>query len=358
MRGRCVVLAAVTAGVSWLATGHAMADGATVAGPCKPQKQSSPANLSTLTPPNGVLSIADTAGAAAGQGLTSMPGRPSTPVKGGTAQGVQGASGKSAPGRPRTLPAAPDASTVLPALPDGKKAPAGAQSAAETAQSMAKGVPAEMPNPAPAVDAAQSVAKQAAMGASAATAAAQPAAKTPAVPLMAIAPAKPSVMHQACTPEAAVAGNQHNPKGRHAEGHSKDAKSSSRTGAEFLPAHPNGRPHHKVPPTVTQPGDRQQGGQSETKPAGPGKAGRDSDTQENAGAKAKHADQGRHHDADAKTRSTEGADTRTGVVHPKAPAHPNGAVPNDLTAPALAKAADARSVTRLANNATDSTILP
>ncbi|GAA4562045.1 hypothetical protein GCM10023193_26830 [Planotetraspora kaengkrachanensis] len=352
MRGRCVVLAAVTAGVSWLATGHAMADGATVSAPCKPQKQSSPADLSTLTPPNGVLSIADTAGAAAGQGLTSLPGRPSTPVKGGTAQG---AAGKSAPGRPRTLPAAPDASTLLPAVPDGRRAPAGAQSAAESAagsaaQSVAKGVPAEMPNPAPAVDAAQSVAKQAAMGASAAAAAAQPATKTPAVPLMAIAPARPSVTHQSCTPESAMTRTEHNPKGRHAERQGKDDKSSSRSGAEFLPAHPNGRPQHKVPPAVTQPG--------ETKPAGPGKAARDAETQKNAGAKGKHADQGRRHDGGAKARSIEGADSRTGVVHPKAPTHGNGAVPNDLTAPALAKAADARSVTKLANNATDSTILP
>jgi hypothetical protein len=357
--------------VSWLATGHAMADGATMTGTCKLQNQSSPANLKTLTPPNGVLSISDTAGAAAGHGLTSMPGRPATTAKGRAAQDVQGAAGKSAPGRPRTLPAAaPDASTVLPATPNGKKAaPAGAQTAP---QAVSKAVPGEMPNPAPAVDAAQSVAKQAAMGAAAAAEAAQPATTVPTVPLMAIAPARPSVTHQACTPEAAMVGNEHNPQGRHSatEGRGKNdkhPKGSSRSGAAFLPAHPHGRPNHKVPPAVTQPANKQHGGQNAATPAGPGNAGRPahphSNAQENAGAKGKQADQGRaqghrRHDADAKTRSTEGTNTRTGVIHPKAPAHPNGAVPSDLTAPALAKTADTRSVTKLANNATDSTILP
>jgi len=413
MRGRCVVLAAVTAGVSWLATGHAMADGTTMTDACKPHNQSSPANLNTLTPPSGVLSIADTAGAAAAHGLPSMPGRPATTPdgdtpkggtpkggtakggtpkggaaqggtakggaaqggtakggaaqgstgKGGAAQGVQGAPGKSAAGHPRTLPApAPDASTVLPAMPNSKKAPpAGAQTAP---QAVSKAVPGEMPNPAPAVDAAQSVAKQAATGASAATEAAQPSTTVPMVPLMAIAPARPGVMHQACTPVKAA--NEHNPKGRDsaADGRGKNDKSSSRSGAEFLPAHPHGRPHHKAPSAVIQPGDKQHGGQNAMTPAGPGRpAHPNSGAQEAAGAKGKQADQGRaqghrRHDADAKTRSTEGSNTRTGVVHPKAPAHPNGAVPNDLTAPALAKAADTRSVTRLANNATDSTILP
>ncbi|GAA1269591.1 hypothetical protein Psi02_19680 [Planotetraspora silvatica] len=391
MRGRCVVLAAVTAGVSWLATGHAMADGTTMTDACKPHNQNSPANLNTLTPPSGVLSIADTAGAAAAHGLPSMPGRPATTTtggtaqggipkgdtpkggapkggaaKGGAAQGAQGAPGKSAAGRPRTLPApAPDASTVLPALPNAKKAaPAGAQMAP---QAVSKAVPAEMPNPAPAVDAAQSVAKQAATGASSAAEAAQPSTTVPMVPLMAIAPARPGVMRQACTPAAAKAGNEHNPKGRNsaAAGRGKNDKSSSRSGAEFLPAHPHGRPHHKVPSAVVQPGDKQHGGQNAVTPAGPGRpAHPNSGTQEAAGTKAKQADQGRgaqghrSHNADAKTRSAEGANTRTGVVHPKAPAHPNGAVPNDLTAPALAKAADTHSVTRLANNATDSTILP
>lgn len=89
-RGRCVALAAVTAGVSWLTTGPAMAgsaaagDGAVAGLVCEPtaggQTGALPSSLArtgrtTLAPATGVLSVADAAGAAAGRGMPSLPGR-------------------------------------------------------------------------------------------------------------------------------------------------------------------------------------------------------------------------------------------------------------------------------------------
>ncbi|MFC0865236.1 hypothetical protein ACFHYQ_23355 [Sphaerimonospora cavernae] len=109
-RGRCIALAAVTAGVSWLTTGPAMAgpasaagDGATAALVCGSESGSkqaasnptsltpdgltlhelTPSDLTTLAPAAGVLSITDAAGAAAGQGMRSLPDRPATTLPAG-----------------------------------------------------------------------------------------------------------------------------------------------------------------------------------------------------------------------------------------------------------------------------------
>lgn len=93
-RGRCIALATVTAGVSWLTTGPAIAGpspasdstGATVI--CQPptgapragnilnrNTRRAPAGYTALAPATAVLSFADAAGAAAGRGMHSLPGR-------------------------------------------------------------------------------------------------------------------------------------------------------------------------------------------------------------------------------------------------------------------------------------------
>ncbi|WP_182872908.1 hypothetical protein [Microbispora sp. H10670] len=111
IRGRCAALAAVTAGVSWLTWGTAMAKDGASSDACRPRnhditghdvtgrdatghdstdqgvtrheiarREATDRNVrgvpATLAPAAGVLSIADAAGSAAGQGHRSLPGRP------------------------------------------------------------------------------------------------------------------------------------------------------------------------------------------------------------------------------------------------------------------------------------------
>ncbi|MEZ0071613.1 hypothetical protein [Planotetraspora sp. GP83] len=198
IRGRYVALAAVTIGVSWLATGQAMAGAAaTVTTTCEPQNKSAAA-LHSLAPATGVLSITDAAGAAAGQGVPALPGRPG---------------------------AAPPAARLIPAA-QPKAAPA----------AVPAGVPAAPKGPLPAP-------------------------KLPTVPLLAVAPARPNLTGPACVPAAPVvtepiAGQ---PRHKHPRRHHKPADqpkvangAKQRTqsqppanGEAFVPLPHHGKRHHK-----------------------------------------------------------------------------------------------------------------
>lgn len=135
IRGRCVALAAVTAGVSWLTGGAAMAKGGALADACRTQSgdvtgrdvtgRDVTGGLTTLAPAAGVLSIADAAGAAAGQGRNSLPTGPAT-----TTRPV-----------PAALPAVPGPRT-LPAVPGPRTLPGAMTGAAPSAAKAAPAVPA------------------------------------------------------------------------------------------------------------------------------------------------------------------------------------------------------------------------
>ncbi|MCT9932102.1 hypothetical protein N5079_18015 [Planotetraspora sp. A-T 1434] len=200
IRGRYVALAAVTIGVSWLATGQAMAGAAaTMTTTCEPQNKSAAA-LHSLAPATGVLSITDAAGAAAGQGVPALPGRPG---------------------------AVPPAARLIPAA-------------------QPKAVPAAVP-----------------AGVPAAPKGVLPAPKLPAVPLLAVAPARPNLSSPACVPAAPVVTEPiaEKPRHKHPRKHHKPAAqpkvangAQQRTqsqppanGEAFVPLPHHGKRHHKHP---------------------------------------------------------------------------------------------------------------
>ncbi|MEV4456708.1 hypothetical protein [Microbispora sp. NPDC049633] len=197
IRGRCVALAAVTAGVSWLTGGAAMAKGGALADACRTQSgdvtgrdvtgrdvpgrdvpgRDVTGGLTTLAPAAGVLSIADAAGAAAGQGRNSLPTGPAT-----TTRSV-----------PAALPAVPGPRT-LPAVPGPRTLPGAMTGAAPSAAKAAPAVPA--------ADAKTLF----------------PARST--VPLLAVAPAKPSDAN-ACAPALRTAPAAHEREHPATQGHPK-----------------------------------------------------------------------------------------------------------------------------------------
>lgn len=135
-RGRCIALAAVTAGVSWFTTGPAMAGpspasdstgesmGGTVI--CQPPTgntqagnilnrntlngrtltERTPAGFTALAPATAVLSITDAAGAAAGQGMRSLPGRSTAAPQPGRLAAAPAVSGLAPASSGAVLPAA------------------------------------------------------------------------------------------------------------------------------------------------------------------------------------------------------------------------------------------------------------
>ncbi|WP_204285750.1 hypothetical protein [Microbispora amethystogenes] len=150
IRGRCAALAAVTAGVSWLTWGTAMAKDGASSDACRPQnrgvtdrgvtddgvagrdvarheiarREATDRDVrgvpATLAPAAGVLSIADAAGSAAGQGHRSLPGRP------GPDPAVPGAVAKPvlpALTAPRALPGTSSARTLTGLVPRAGNAP-------------------------------------------------------------------------------------------------------------------------------------------------------------------------------------------------------------------------------------------
>ncbi|WP_405088146.1 hypothetical protein [Microbispora sp. NBC_01389] len=151
IRGRCAALAAVTAGVSWLTWGTAMAKDGASSDTCRPQNrdvtdhdvtdhgvtgrdvarhESARREVTdrdergvpaTLAPAAGVLSIADAAGSAAGQGHRSLPGRPGPDpaVPGAVASPVLPALTA-----PRALPGTSSARTLTGLVPRAANAPA------------------------------------------------------------------------------------------------------------------------------------------------------------------------------------------------------------------------------------------
>ncbi|MEU7885861.1 hypothetical protein AB0B54_10200 [Microbispora bryophytorum] len=221
IRGRCVALAAVTAGVSWLTGGPAMAKDGALADACRAQSRDVTSHdvtgrdLSggvTTLPAAGVLSIADAAGAAAGQGHNSLPTGPAVltrtipgptalpAVPGpralpGTMPGAaSGAAAGAAPSVAKAAPAAPRTTTALPAPAGVKTLPADAT----TLSAPAKAISAPVQN---AVAGATAVSEpRRAPAAPAADARTLfPARST--VPLLATAPAKPGTAN-ACAPQA------------------------------------------------------------------------------------------------------------------------------------------------------------
>lgn len=111
IRGRCLAIAAVTAGVSWLSTGPALARDVTATTGCDAPARTHMARQVSLAPPVGLLSIADTAGAAAARGIPSLPGRSGSAAL----DQLLGPQGKA-----RALPGTKD---LLPPLPGGKGGP-------------------------------------------------------------------------------------------------------------------------------------------------------------------------------------------------------------------------------------------
>ncbi len=222
IRGRCVALAAVTAGVSWLTGGPAMAKDGALADACRAQShditgrdvtghdatgRDLTGGLTTL-PAAGVLSIADAAGAAAGQGRNSLPTGPAT-----VARTVPGPAALPAVPGPRTLPgtmpgaatgAAPGAAKAAPAVPGGTTAlpaPAGAKTLpadATTLSAPAKAVSAPVHNAVAGATAVSEPRRAPAVPVADAKTL-FPARST--VPLLAAAPAKPSAAN-ACAPQA------------------------------------------------------------------------------------------------------------------------------------------------------------
>ncbi|WP_432928796.1 hypothetical protein ACQPZZ_03260 [Microbispora sp. CA-135349] len=145
--------------MSWLTGGPAMAKAGALADACRTQSRDVtshdvtshdvtgrdlPGGLSTLAPAAGVLSIADTAGAAAGQGHNSLPTGFVTATR--TTRTVPGPAALPAVPGPRTLPgpvagavagAAPGGAKALPVVPGGAAAlPADAKTLSAPAQAV------------------------------------------------------------------------------------------------------------------------------------------------------------------------------------------------------------------------------
>ncbi|MBO4273834.1 hypothetical protein, partial [Microbispora triticiradicis] len=151
IRGRCAALAAVTAGVSWLTWGTAMAKDGASSDACRPRSHDATGRdatghditdqgvtrheiarreatdrdvrsvPATLAPAAGVLSIADAAGSAAGQGHRSLPGRP---VPDPAVPGVAAKPVLPALTAPRALPGTSSARTLTGLVPRTGNAPA------------------------------------------------------------------------------------------------------------------------------------------------------------------------------------------------------------------------------------------
>ncbi|WP_157529888.1 hypothetical protein [Microtetraspora niveoalba] len=142
IRGRHAVLATMTAGVSWFASGPAVAAagpcaGETTAAVCEAALTNGPARaartitidkvaqaagLPGLSSAAGVLSIADAGGAAAGQGLPGLPGTP--PAAGATSVAAGLPRALAVPVRIPELPDVP-ALPAIPARPDATGGQAG-----------------------------------------------------------------------------------------------------------------------------------------------------------------------------------------------------------------------------------------
>ncbi|MBB2744536.1 UNVERIFIED_ORG: hypothetical protein FHR35_004385 [Microbispora rosea subsp. rosea] len=207
--------------MSWLTGGPAMAKDGALADACRAQSNDITSRdvtgrdltggLTTL-PAAGVLSIADMAGAAAGQGRNSLPSGPAT-----VARTVPGPAALPAVPGPRTLPgtmpsaatgaatgAAPGAAKAAPAVPGGTTAlpaPAGAKTLpadATTLSAPAKAVSAPVHNAVAGATAVSEPRRAPAVPAADAKTL-FPARST--VPLLAAAPAKPSAAN-ACVPQA------------------------------------------------------------------------------------------------------------------------------------------------------------
>lgn len=209
-----MALAALTAGVSWLTGGPAMAKGGALADACRSQSPDAASRdltsrdvtsgdvtsrdvtggLATLAPAAGVLSIADAAGAAAGQGRNALPGRPDAAS---ATRAVPGLGGRPA------VPAVPGAGAALPA-PAGAKAITAPVSGGAVPGSRVPGstVPGStVPG--------STVPGSAVPGAAKAVPAALPGTDSrglfparSAMPLLAVAPAKPSVSNKVCVPQS------------------------------------------------------------------------------------------------------------------------------------------------------------
>ncbi|TQS25694.1 hypothetical protein [Microbispora sp. KK1-11] len=204
--------------MSWLTGGPAMAKDGALADACRAQSHDATGRdvtshdvagrdltggLTTL-PAAGVLSIADAAGAAAGQGRNSLPTGSSTVAR--TVPGpaalpavpgprtLPGAMPGAAPGAAKAAPAVPGGTTALPAPADAKTLPADATTLSAPAKAVSAPVhnavagatTVSEPRRAPAVPAADAKTLF-------------PARST--VPLLAVAPAKPSTANT-CAPQA------------------------------------------------------------------------------------------------------------------------------------------------------------
>ncbi|WP_147943010.1 hypothetical protein [Microbispora sp. CSR-4] len=270
IRGRCVALAAVTAGVSWFAGGPAMAKDGALADACRAQAHNMTARgvtghdvtgrdlTSGLTslPAAGVLSIADAAGAAAGQGHNSLPTGSATVA--------------------RTLPAP----AALPAVPGPRTLPntaTGATAALPAPASATKTLPTDattLSAPAKAVTAPVHGAAAGAAAVADRRAAAVPATDAnslfpvrSAVPLLATAPAKPSAANgcaQQALRTAPAAREREHPV---AQGHPK--KSHRNPKPQDQQAGANSRGSAPQQPGTQQPGTQKPGSQQ----AGTQKAG-------------------------------------------------------------------------------------